>query len=329
MTPPLASAESMKAWICPAYGPPSVLSLECRPKPRPGIDGVLIQIRATTVSSGDSRVRGLRLPRGFGPFGRLALGFRRPRKEILGTDLAGTVESVGANVTAYKPGDAVIAFPGSAMGCHAQYCVVPANGRVAPQPSNLSAEEAVSLLFGGSTALHYLRKAGLKAGESLLVIGASGAVGSAMVQLARHRGAKVTAVTSHANFELARTLGADDMIDYRADDFLRQSQTWDVIADSVGATSFSRCHQVLNEHGRYLAIAGTLGDMLARGRGTKRSIAGPAAELAEDVLELSRLAQAGALKPVIDQIFNFSQMPEAHARTDSGHKRGNVVVRVD
>lgn len=329
MTPPLASADTMKAWICPAYGPPSVLSLQDRPKPKPGADEVLIRIRATTVSSGDSRVRGLRLPRGFGPLGRLALGFRRPRKEILGTDLAGIVESVGANVTAYKPGDAVIAFPGGAMGCHAQYRVVAANGRIAMQPSNLSAEEAVSLLFGGTTALHYLRKAGLKAGESLLVIGASGAVGSAMMQLARHRGAKVTAVTSHANFGLARALGADDVIDYRADDFLRQSRRWDVIADTVGATSFSRCHHLLNEHGRYLAIAGTLSDMLARGRGTKRSIAGPAAELAEDVAQLSQLAQSGALKPVIDQIFNFSQMPEAHARTDSGHKRGNVVVRVD
>ena len=319
----------MKAWVCRAYGDPSVLALEDRPKPVPGDGEVLIRIEATTVSSGDSRVRGLRLPKGFGPIGRLALGFRRPRRDILGTDLAGTIEAAGKDVTAYRPGDAVIAFPGSAMGCHAQYRVMPADGRIAPKPSNLAAEEAVSLLFGGSTALHYLRKAGLKAGESLLVIGASGAVGSAMVQLARHLGAKVTGVTSTPNLELVRSLGAEEVIDYRAIDVTRQSRTWDVVADTVGASDFGQCHRILNEHGRYLSIAGGLADLLARRRGNRRSIAGPAAERPEDVLQLSHLAEAGVLKPVIDRMFSFAELQQAHALADSGRKRGSIVVRVD
>lgn len=318
----------MKAWICSAYGDPSVLVLEDRPKPVPGDGGVLIRIEATTVSSGDSRVRALRLPRGFGPIGRLALGFRRPRREILGTDLAGIVEAVGKDVTAYRPGDAVIAFPGGAMGCHAEYRVMPADGRIASKPPNLTAEEAVSLLFGGHTALHFFRKAELKPGESLLVIGASGAVGSAMVQLASHMGARVTGVTSAANRDLVRGLGAADVIDYRTDDVSRQSRTWDVIADTVGAHSFGKCHHLLNEHGRYLAIAGDLFDMLPRRRGTRRSIAGPAAELREDVLRISHLAAAGELNPVIDKVFSFSELPQAHAKVDSGRKRGSVVVRI-
>lgn len=318
----------MKAWICRAYGDPSVLALEDRPKPVPGDADVLVRIHATTVSSGDSRVRALRLPRGFGLLGPLVLGFRRPRRGILGTDLAGVVEAVGGQVTAYRPGDAVIAFAGSAMGCHAQYRVMPATGRIAPKPSNLAAEEAVSLLFGGTTALHFLRKSGLKPGESLLVIGASGAVGSAMVQLARHMGATVTGVTSTPNLELVRSLGADDVIDYRMQDVTRQNRTWDVIADTVGASDFCRCQSILNEHGRYLSIAGGLFDLLKRRRGTRRSIAGPAEERAEDVLQLSRLAEAGVLKPVVGRIFSFADMRQAHAMVDSGRKVGSVVVRV-
>ncbi len=327
VSPPPGSA-AMKAWIAQAYGDPSVLALVDRAKPVAGDGEVLIRIHATTVSSGDSRVRALRLPRGFGPFGRLALGLRRPRNEILGTDLAGVIEAVGKDVTSYRPGDAVIAFPGSAMGCHAQYRAMPANGRIAPKPANLAAEEAVSLLFGGTTALHFLRKSGLKAGEGLLIIGASGAVGSAMVQLARHMGATVTGVTSTPNLDLVRSLGANDVIDYRIDDVTRQQRTWDVIADTVGASKFASCLAILGEHGRYLSIAGDLFDMLKRRNGTRRSIAGPAEERSEDVLQLSHLAAAGVLKPVVDRIFSFAEMREAHTLVDGGRKRGSAVVRV-
>lgn len=318
----------MKAWICRDYGGPDVLALEDRPRPSPSDDEVLIRIRATTVSSGDVRVRTLKLPRGFGLIGRLVLGITRPRQPILGTELAGTIEAVGKDVTAFKPGDAVIAFPGGAMGCHAQYRVMPVSKPIAPKPANLSFEEAASLSFGGTTALHFLRKANLASGETVLVIGASGAVGSAMVQLAKHMGATVTGVTSSRNIELVQSLGAEVVIDYTKDDFTKAPEIYDIIADTVGATSFAKCRSVLNEHGRYLSVAGSLSDLLARPSGTKKSIGGPASERPEDVLQLARLAEIGALRPVIDKTYGFTQMAEAHAHAETGHKRGSVVVSV-
>lgn len=328
MTLESSGTPTMKAWICRDYGAPEVLALEDRPRPVPKDNEVLIRICATTVSSGDMRVRTMKLPRGFGLIGRLIFGIMRPRQPILGTELAGTIEAVGRHVAAYKPGDAVIGFPGGAMGCHAQYRVMAVDKPITPKPANLSFEEAASLSFGGTTALHFLRKAGLKAGEKILVIGASGAVGSAMVQLASHMGAKVTGVTSTRNIGLVQSLGAHALIDYTRQDFATADETYDIIADTVGASSFARCHPVLNDHGRYLAVSGDLLGMFARPKGTKRSIGGPASERLEDVLELSRLAETGVLKPVIDKVYSFPQMAEAHAHVETGHKRGSVVVSV-
>ncbi len=214
------------------------------------------------------------------------------------------------------------------MGCHAQYRIVPLTMPIADKPANLSFEEAASLIFGGMTALHFLEKAGLKAGENILVIGASGAVGSAMVQIARHRGAEVTAVSSAANAGLVMSLGADKMIDYAREDFTKSPETYDVIADTVGASTFAKSLAALNENGRYLSIVGGLTALFARPAGTKRSIGGPAAEKAEYLAELVKLAQEGALRPVIDSTYSFAHLPDAHARADSGRKRGSVVVRV-
>ncbi len=319
-------SEIMKAWICRRYGGPEVLALEDRPRPSAKDGEVLIRIHATTVSSGDMRVRSLKLPRGFALIGRLAIGITGPRKPILGTELAGTIESVGSDVTAWKVGEPVIAFPGGSMGCHAEYRAVAVNGPIAPKPANLLFEEAATLCFGGSTAMHFLRRAGARAGEKVLVIGASGAVGTAMVQLAAHMGARVTGVTSTRNIELVQSLGAEAVIDYTETDFAAIGEMFDIIADTVGASSFARCRPLLNEDGRYLAIAGGLTDMVPWRAGTKRSLAGPAAERPEDVRELSRLAAAGVLKPVIDKVYSFSQMPDAHAHVDTGRKKGSVVV---
>lgn len=318
----------MKAWVCRRYGGPDVLALEERPKPVPKADEVLVQVAATTVSSGDMRVRALKMPRGFGPIARLIFGMRRPRQPILGTDFAGTVAAVGANVTAFRPGDAVVGFPSDAMGCHAEYRVMAVGGLIAPKPALLSFEEAASLLFGGTTALHFLRNAGSLAGKTVLVIGASGAVGSAMVQLARHMGARVTAVTSAANIDLVRSLGAQAVIDYTTRDFSTADERYDVIADAVGASSFAACHPLLNEHGRYLAVAADLAALFARPKGTKRSVGGPATTRREDIVELLRLADAGMLIPVIDTVYDFAQLPQAHAHVDTGRKRGAVVVSV-
>lgn len=322
----------MQAYLCRRYGGPDVVERAELPTPTPKDDEVLIRIHATTVTAGDWRVRTLTLPRGMKLLGRLALGLRGPRQPILGTELAGVIETAGAKVTRFKPGDAVFAFPGSKMGCHAQYRVLPEDGPLALKPERLSFEEAAALPFGASTALHFLGKAGLKAGEKILVIGASGNVGSALVQLARHSGAEVTGVTSTANLELVASLGAHRVIDYTRQDYSAAGGTYDVIADAVGATSFRRCKPLLNDRGRLLAIAGGIPDWWAAFwtgiAGRQRVIAGPAGELPETVRRIAELAAAGALKPVIDRRYEFDRMAEAYRYVDTGRKRGSVVVIV-
>jgi NADPH:quinone reductase-like Zn-dependent oxidoreductase len=326
MTSPTTHPKTMRAWLAQNYGGPEVLTLQEQPLPVPGDNEVLVKIYATTVSSGDARVRALNMPQGFKLIGRLAMGFTRPRQPIMGTDLAGTVQSVGKNVTSFKPGDAVVAFPGTAMRCHAQYRVVPIKKPIALMPATLSFEDAASMLFGGTTALHFLRKAQVVAGQRVLVIGASGAVGSACVQLARHLGASVTGVTSGTNAELVRSLGASVVIDYTQHDFTKSPETYDVIIDTVAASSFAACRAKLNEHGRYVSVAGGLAESLARPFGTKKPIGGPVPERAGDLHELMKLAASGAFKPVIDRTYRFDQMVEAHEHVDAGRKRGSVVV---
>ena len=320
---------TMKAWTCLSYGGPEVLALEniaVRPlKP----DEVLIQVRATTVSSGDVRLRALRLPPGFALIGRLLFGLRRLRQPVLGSEVSGVVKSVGDKVSVFRPGDLVIAFPDTKLGGHAEYVTMAEGGLIVKKPENLSFEAAASLCFSGMTARDYIRKATLKKGERLLVIGASGAVGSAFVQLAGYMGVHVTAITSTRSIELVQALGAHAIIDYANADFIALEKSWDVIADTVASSSFKRCLPVLNGGGRYLAIAGGLADMLAGKKGTKRSISGPAKSRLEDLRELAQLAEAGAYKPLIDSVYSFDQMREAHARTDTGRKRGSVVVRIE
>lgn len=322
----------MKAHICRRYGGPEVTELLDVPKPVPNDDEVLIKILATTVTAGDWRVRTLEVPKGFGVLARLALGLRRPRQPILGTELAGVIEAVGSQVSKFKLGDAVFAFPGAKMGCHAQYRAVGQDSPVALKPENLSFDEAASLPFGGMTALHFLRKAHIKSGEKILVIGASGSVGSAMIQLAKYFGAEVTGVTSTSNLELVASLGAGRVIDYTKQKYLEDGQTYDIIADAVGATSFSRCKNSLREKGRLLAIAGGILDWIATlwapWTGSKKVLAGPAAERPEYFRQIAELAKAGVLRPVIDRRYEFAQMAEAHTYVQTRRKKGSVVVRV-
>lgn len=298
----MAVPATMKAWTCRRYGGPEVLTLEDLPAPLPGPDDVLIRVRATNVSSADARVRALRLPPGLGPFGRLFLGFRGPRQPILGTEVSGLVAAVGGNVSSFRVGDRVVAFLDAKMGGHAEYALIKETGLICAKPANLSFEAAASLCFGGMTARDYIRKAGLKTGESLLVIGASGAVGSAFVQLAKQVGVHVTAVTSTENIEQVRALGADIVIDYKHEDYSNAGESWDVIADTVAAISFKRCLPLLKDGGRYLCIAGGIFDMLVGKWGAKRSISGPAKSRREDLLELCQLAESGAYTPLIDSV---------------------------
>lgn len=314
------------------YGGPDVVELADVPTPVPQAGQILVRVHATTVTAADWRARSLAMPRGFGPIARLAFGVRRPRQPILGTELAGIVDAVGEGVTTFRPGDEVLAFTGAKFGCHAHYRAVDAKGPVALKPDTLSFEEAASLPFGGTTALHYLRQGRVRAGEKVLVVGASGNVGTALVQLAKHLGADVTGVTSTPNVDLVRSIGADRVIDYTQDDFTNGEASFDVIADTVGATTLATARRVLNENGRLLAIAADLPGVLAAVwaplTGSRRVVAGPAPERADDLRRLAELAESGALRPVIGRRYAFSQMVDAHAHVETRRKRGSTVVRV-
>ncbi len=317
---------TMRAWVVTRYGGPEVLALRDVPVPRPGPGEVLIRVEATTVSSGDRRVRALDLPPGMGLAGRFALGLRRPRRPVLGAELTGRVVALGAGVARLRPGDAVIGFPGFRQGAHAEFVPMPESGMVVPRPDALPIEIAAALSFGGTTARDYLRRAEVRAGDRVLVIGASGTVGAALVQLAAAAGAEVTAVTSAGNAEMVRGLGAGTVIDYAKSDVTEGPSRWDIVADAVAALTFRRALPILAEGGRYLAIAGGVGDLLARRRGSRRCIAGPAAERRDDLEALVGLAVRGAFRPPVDGVYPFADLPAAHARADTGRKRGSLVV---
>ncbi len=320
----------MKASVYTEYGSPQVLQLKQITKPAPRDNELLIRIHATTVTSGDWRLRSLTVPFGFGLITRLVFGVFGPRNPVLGTELAGVVETIGKDVSKFRVGDHVFGFSGAGMGCHAEYKCMPEDGAVARKPVNLSWGEAAALSFGGTTALDFFRRGKLQRGEKVLINGASGGVGTAAVQLARHFGAVVTGVCSGANVELVKSLGADHVIDYTQVDFAKTGETYDVIVDTVGTAPFSRCQVSLKEGGRLLLVLAGLPDMLqipwVSMTSSKRVIAGPAAERVEDLRFLAELATAGHYKPVIDRSFVFARMADAHSLVDSGRKRGNVVV---
>ena len=320
----------MKAFVYERYGPPEVLELKVVEKPVPKDDEVLIKIHAATVTSGDWRVRSLHVPAGFGLMVRLALGITKPRQPILGSELAGVVESVGKNVSRFKIGDPVFAFSDTRMGCHAEYNCMPQDGAVVLKPPSLRYEEAAALSFGGTTALDFLRRGKLQRGEGVLVNGASGGVGTAVVQLARHLGAQVTGVCSSTNMEWVKSLGASRVIDYTQEDFTKNGETYDVIVDTVGTAPFARCKASLKDKGRLLLVLAGLPQMLQAPWvsmfSNKKVIAGPVSVKPEDLRFLAELAEAGEFKPVMDRRYPFEQLVEAHRYVDTGRKKGNVVI---
>jgi NADPH:quinone reductase-like Zn-dependent oxidoreductase len=324
----------MKAITYHRYGGPDVVSLSEVPKPMPKDNEVLVRIYATTVTAGDWRARSLNLPGGFGFFGRPVFGFFGPRQPILGTEFAGIIASVGTSVTRFGVGDEVFGFTGARYGCHAEYRTMAEDGLLTLKPAQLSFAEAASVSFGATTALDLLRDhAKVQAGESVLIVGASGAVGTAAVQLAKHLGADVTGVTSTGNVELVRSIGASRVIDYKHDDFATGEMRWDVILDTTGTTSFKRCERVLNPGGRLVMVQGTLADAMGFTKPPKTSDKSVIAALptitAADIALLGELAAAGALKPVIDRSYRLEQAAEAHAYVDKGRKRGSVVLTVN
>ena len=324
----------MYAYTYTEYGSPDVLNYVELPTPTPKANEVLIRIIATTVSAGDWRARSLTMPAGLGLVGRLVFGITRPRKPVLGTDLSGVVEAIGADVTTFQPGDAVIGFPGAKFGAHAEYITMPADGKIVLKPENLSFEEAAAIPFGATTAYDFLiNKGKLRAGERVLINGASGSVGSACVQIAKHFGAEVTGICSASNADLVRDIGADRVIDYAMQDFTKEGPQYDMVVDTVDTAPWDRARHALVPSGRMLLIAGSTSDMIlgwlkARLRG-KRLIGGVASESVDVLRKVVDLAAAGDFHPVIDRSFDFSQMIAAHTHVDTGHKKGNVVVTVN
>lgn len=316
----------MRAALVDRYGTPEVLRIADVPRPEPGADEVLLRVVAAAVTSADARIRAARFPAGFGIPARLIFGPRRPRRPILGSAFSGVVESVGTLVRDFVPGDEVCAMTGMAMGAHAEFLALAAR-KLVRKPAAVSHQDAAGVLFGGTTALYFLsEKAALRAGMSVLVNGASGAVGTNAVQLARHWGAKVTGVCSGANAELVGRLGADRVIDYRRTELAGVAERFDVVLDTVGNLSMASGRRPLTPQGRLLLAVAGLGETI-RARGDVA--AGAAPERVADVEQLLQLVAGASIEVVHERSFELADIALAHRLVDSGRKRGNVLVCPD
>jgi NADPH:quinone reductase-like Zn-dependent oxidoreductase len=328
----------MKAIIWTRYGPPEGLKLGEVATPSPKDNEVLIRVHATTASTPDSELRRLKLPLPFAIPLRIFLGIGRPtRIKIPGTDFAGEIVEVGKDVSRFEPGQQVYGYAGLRMGTYAEYMCLAEKasalaGALAPKPDNLSYEEAVAIAFGGLEAVQALKKANIRPGQKVLVNGAGGSIGTCVVQLARHYGAEVTAVDHTIKLDMLRSIGADHVIDYTRQDFKRSAETYDVVLDTVDKIPFSRGLRLLKQDGYYLnANPGLLGVFRERWvskRSSKKIIRWSAGYTTANLLALKALAEAGAIKPVIDRRYRLEQIAEAHRYVDSGLKKGNVVITI-
>ncbi|MGI5504186.1 NAD(P)-dependent alcohol dehydrogenase [Lentzea sp. CA-135723] len=318
----------MRAAVHTRFGPPDVVQVVEKPVPpvRPG--DVLIKVHATTVTSAECAMR-----RGEPLWGRVILGLRRPRARLrtLGLEVSGTVESVGAGVTAFRPGDEVFGFTGFAVGAHADYVRLPASGSLALKPSSLTFAEAAAAVDGATTALFFLRdRAKVGPGHRVLVNGASGSIGTYAVQLAKHFGATVTAVCGPSNADLVRSLGADEVIDYTAHDFTSDAGAYDIVFDTVTKSSFPAVRRSLRPGGKYLPTTGLVNNLWALWTAfrSKRVLVGMSVNKRAALPFISSLLESGELRVIVDRTYPLAEIAAAHRYVDAGHKRGNVVVTV-
>lgn len=315
------------------YGPPDVLQLKEVKKPTPKENEILVKVKATTVTVADIRSRSFTVPLSVWLPARITLGFRRPKKSILGLELSGEVESVGKDVTQFKEGDQVFAASQIGYGAYAEYKCLPENGPVSIKPNNLSFEEAAAIPIGARTALFYLRKANIKSGQKVLVYGASGSVGSYAVQIAKYFGADVTGVCSTTNLELVKSLGANQVIDYAREDFSSKGETYDVIFEAVDKSSYSACMKSLKKDGTYINVTVPLPGvrmLWTKLTSSRKLILGQnSPENSEALNFLKELVETGKLKVVIDRYYAFEEIVEAHRYVEKGHKKGNVVITVE
>ena len=324
----------MKAVVWTKYGPPDVLQLKEVEKPSPKDNEVLIRIYATTVTAGDCEMRGLKSPIWLRLPMRIYNGLRKPKKiTILGQELAGEIESVGKDVKLFKKGDQVFAATGFGFGAYAEYVCMPEEGVVAIKPANMTYEEAAAVPVGGLEALHFLRKGNIQSGQKVLINGAGGTIGTFAVQLAKYFEAEVTGMDNTKKLDMLRSIGADHVIDYTQEVFTKSGESYDVIFDIVGKSSFSGCIRSLKKKGFYLEAV-VRPSHLVRGRWTsitssKKVISWSASKNTEELIFLKELIEAGKIKSVIDRRYPLEQIAEAHTYVETGQKTGNVVITVE
>jgi len=330
----------MKAIVYTEYGSPDVLQFKDVEKPTPKHNEILIRIHAISVNFGDLMARNFKeisprkfnMPSFFWLPARMEFGFRKPRKKILGNEFAGEIEAVGKDVKLFREGDQVFGYRGQSMGAYAEYLCMPEDGLVAPKPANMTYEEAATVPYGALTALNLLRKVHIQSGQKVLINGASGGIGSAAVQLAKYFGAEVTGVCRTPRLEFVKSLGADKVIDYTKEDFTKNGETYDLIFDILGKSSFSRCKSSLNQNGRYLLASFKMKQLFqmlwTSMLGSKKVICALSLEKAEDLIFIKELVEAGKIKSVIDRRYPLEQTAEAHRYVETGHKKGNVIITV-
>lgn len=322
----------MKAILWTKYGSPDLLKLGEVETPTPKEGEVLVRVHAAPVTPGDCEIRRFEMHVLFWLPVRLYMGIIKPKRPILGMDLAGEIESIGKEVSGLKVGDAVFGGTGLSLGAHAEYAKLSSKGMMAKKPANISYEDASTIPTAGTNALHYIRKADIKPGEKILIIGAGGCFGTYVVQLAKHFGAEVTAVDSTKKLETLKSIGADYVVDYTQEDFTKNGISYDIIFDIAGKGSVSRSMKSLTPTGRYVLatpwVKQVLQGVWSSMTSGKEFFFALAGENPEDLVYISDLMEQGKLKTVIDKRYPLEQIPEAHAYVESGEKIGTIVINI-